>query len=203
MKNLTLALPIVMLASVTPVFAQPNPATQVELLFVQNAEAVVFADSTLTLKGVSPSVIFFSDRPQRVAGHVALPRFLDAWDEGKDNFAEDPPNAALSIVGKGEVTSVVIEIANPQLEGDELSYEIVQILDGELPATGGISSLFIDGLFTESEKQGAAKGAVTGAIFGAAAGDVGTGAAIGAGVGLIGNMGKEGDVIQEPEVTTP
>ena len=54
MKNLTLALPIVMLASVTPVFAQPNSATQVELLFVQNAEAVIFADSTLTLKGVSP-----------------------------------------------------------------------------------------------------------------------------------------------------
>ena len=203
MKSLTLAIPIAMLASVTPVFAQPNPATQVELLFVQNAEAVVFANDTLTLKGISPAVIFFSDRPQRVAGHVTLPRFLDAWDEGADSFAEDPPNAALSIVGEGEITSVVMEIANPQLEGDELSYEIVQILDGELPATGGISSLFIDGLFTENEKQGAAKGAVTGAIFGAAAGDVGTGAAVGAGVGLIGNMGEEGDVIQEPDVTTP
>ena len=203
MRNFNLAMPIAILASFTPVYAQTNPATQVELLFVQNAEEVVFEDNTLTLKGVSPSVIFFSDRPQRVAGHVTLPRFLDAWDEGTDSFAEDPPNAALSIVGEGEVNSVIVEIANPQLEGDELSYEIVRILDGELPATGGISSLFIDGLFTESEKQGAAKGAVTGAIFGAAAGDVGTGAAVGAGVGLVGSMGEEGDVIQEPDVTTP
>ena len=187
MKNLTLALPIAMLAALTPVNAQTDSTTEVELLFVQNAEAVVFEDNTLTLKGISPAVIFFSDRPQRVAGHVALPGFLDAWDEGADSFAEDPPNAALSIVGEGEVTSVIIEIANPQLEGDELSYEIVQVLDGELPATGGVSSLFIDGLFTESEKKGAGKGAVTGALFGAAAGDVGAGAAIGAGVGLLTN----------------
>ena len=98
MKNFTLALPIAILASVTPVYAQPNPTAQVELLFVQNAAAVVFENGTLTLKGVSPAVIFFSDRPQRVAGHVTLPRFLDAWDEGKESFAEDPPNAALSIV---------------------------------------------------------------------------------------------------------
>ena len=187
MKNLTLALPIAMLASVTPVYAQPKPDTQMELLFVQNAAAVVFENGTLTLKGVSPSVIFFSDRPKRVAGHVALPGFLDAWDEGKDSFAEDPPNAALSIVGDGTVTSVIVEIANPQLQGDDLSYEIVQTLEGELPATGGISSLFIDGLFSESEKKGAGRGAVTGAIFGAAAGDAGKGAAIGAGVGLLTN----------------
>ena len=187
MKNLTLSLPIAILAAMTPVYAQQNPTTQVELLFVQNAEAVVYENGTLTLKGVSPSVIFFSDRPKRVAGHVALPGFLDAWDEGADSFAEDPPNAALSIVGDGEVTSVIVEIANPQLEGDELSYEIVQILDGELPATGGVSSLFIDGLFTESEKKGAGRGAVTGALFGAAAGDAGKGAAIGAGIGLLKN----------------
>ena len=187
MKNLTVALPMAMLASVTPVYAQAKPNTTVELLFVQNAEGVVFENGTLTLKGVSPSVIFFSDRPKRVAGHVALPGFLDAWDEGKDSFAEDPPNAALSIVGEGQVTSVVVEISNPQLEGDELSYEVVQILEGELPATGGTSSLFIDDLFTESEKRGAGRGAVTGALFGAAAGDVGAGAAIGAGVGLLTN----------------
>ncbi len=174
------------LASVVAVYAQPNPSTEVELLFVQNAEAVVFEGETLTLKGVSPSVIFFSDRPQRVAGHVALPGFLEAWDEGKDSFAEDPPNAALSIVGEGQVTNVVLELLNPQLQGDELTYN-VQVLEGELPANGGTSSLFIDGLFSEGEKEGAAKGAVTGAIFGAATGNVGEGAAIGAGVGLITN----------------
>ena len=203
MKNLTLALPMAMLAAVTPVYAQQKPNTTVELLFVQNAKGVVFKDETLILKGVSPTVIFFSDRPQRLAGHVVLPGFLRAWEEGKDSFADNPPNATLSIIGEAIVTSAVLEIANPQLRGDELSYEVIQILDGELPSTGGTSSLFIDGLFSDSELRGAGGGAAVGAIFGAATGDVGEGAAIGAGVGLVGNMGKEGDVIQEPDVTTP
>ena len=166
MKNLTLALPMAILASITPAFAQPTATTPTELLFVQNADAVVFENGTLTLKGVSPAVIFFSDRPQRVAGHVILEGFLKAWDEGADSFADDPPNAALSIVGEGEVTSVVIEIANPQLQGDKLSYEVVQVLEGELPATGGTSSLFIDNLFSDSELRGAGRGAAVGAIFG-------------------------------------
>ena len=147
----------------------------------------MFEDDTMTLTGVSPSVIFFSDRPQRVAGHVALAGFLDAWDEGSDSFAEDPPNAALSIVGDGQVTDVVVELANPVLEGDDLTYEIV-ILDGEPPATSGISSLFIDNLFSDDEVRGTARGAAVGALFGAAGGNAGEGAAIGAGVGLLGNM---------------
>ena len=175
MKNLTLALPIAILASVTTVYAQPT-ATTPELLFVQNAEGVVYENETLTLKGVSPAVIFFSDRPKRVAGHVALPGFLDAWDEGKDSFADDPPNAALSIVGNGQVSNLVVEISNPQLQGDELTYN-VRVLEGEPPATGGTSSLFIDGLFSDSELRGAGRGAAVGALFGAATGDAGKGAA--------------------------
>jgi hypothetical protein len=188
MKNLTLALPIAILASVTPVYAEPNPTTP-ELLFVQSAEGVVFEDGTLTLKGVSPAVVFFSDRPQRIAGHVALSGFLKAWDESDDSFADDPPNASLSIVGDGQVSNVVVEISNPQLQGDELTYD-VEIIEGEPPATGGTSSLFIDGLFSGSALQSTGRGAAVGALFGVATGNVGKGAAIGAGVGLVGNMLK-------------
>ncbi len=187
MKNLTLALPMAILASVTPVYAEPNPTTP-ELLFVQSASGVVFEGKTLTLKGVSPAVVFFSDRPQRLAGHVDLSGFLKAWDEGKDSFADDPPNAALSIVGDGQVSNLVVEISNPQLQGDQLTYD-VQILQGKPPATGGTTSLFIDGLFSDRELRGGARGAAVGAIFGAAAGDAGKGAAAGdAGIGLLGNM---------------
>jgi hypothetical protein len=85
-------LPIALLTSVTPVYAEPNSTTSPDLLFVQSAEGVVFEGETLTLKGVSPAVVFFSDRPQRSAGHVDLPGFLKAWNEGTDSFAEDPPN---------------------------------------------------------------------------------------------------------------
>ena len=41
--------------------AEPKPIV-VQALFVQNARAVVFGQGTLTLKGVSPMTVFFSDR---------------------------------------------------------------------------------------------------------------------------------------------
>ncbi|MGW8186526.1 MAG: hypothetical protein ACWGNK_04640 [Desulfobacterales bacterium] len=48
--------------------ADPKPLI-IPVLFVQNAEAVVFGQGTLTLKGVSPMTVFFADRPVRIAGH--------------------------------------------------------------------------------------------------------------------------------------
>jgi hypothetical protein len=159
-----------------------------ELLFVQSAASIESKDSTpatLTLKNVSPTVILFADRPQRVAGHVAMAGFLDAWNEGSDSFSEDPPNANLSILGDGQVTNVVVELLNPQYDGSDLSYE-VKVLEGELPASGGTTALFIDGLFSGGALQSGGRGAALGAIGGAIGGNAGKGAAIGAAVGAVG-----------------
>lgn len=61
-------------------------------------------------------MIFFADRPERMAGHFPVPHFLQMWDEGKDSFKNDPPNANLSILGEKEgATNVVVEITNPSL----------------------------------------------------------------------------------------
>jgi hypothetical protein len=49
----------------------------------------------------------------------------------------------LSTFSKDEVTDVVVVLQNPVLDGDRFSYQ-VEILDGEMPASGGPSSLFID-----------------------------------------------------------
>ena len=94
------------------------------LLFAQNATGVSFDSDTdtLTLKGVSPVVTFFADRPYRVAGHVLLPGFLQLWDEGSDSFRDDPPNASISVVDGKQIQSAVIEIADPEVNGDQLSY---------------------------------------------------------------------------------
>src|SRR5262245_2992908 len=78
----------------------PRPATtpasaSAQLLFVQTARGVSFEDGRLTLHDVSPTTLFFSDRPKRLAGHVTTLRFLADWDDGKDSFASDPPNATL------------------------------------------------------------------------------------------------------------
>ena len=67
----------------------------------------------------------------------------EGWGDGDDSFADDPPNAVLSIFTEDEIHDVVVVLGNPALDGDQMSYN-VEILDGEMPASGGASSLFID-----------------------------------------------------------
>jgi hypothetical protein len=120
-----------------------DAAKQADFLCVQNAQSIHYADGKLTLKGVSPTTIMFSDRPERIAGHMATARFVPFWSKGKDSFLADPPNATLSIVKEDQVNDVVVELRDPELKGHELSYA-VRVLEGKMPAEGGPVSLFID-----------------------------------------------------------
>ena len=118
-------------------------AKQADFLFVQNARAIHFADGRLTLKGISPTTIMFSDRPERIAGHMDTTRFVPFWSQGKDSFLADPPNATLSIVKGQQVEDVVVVLRDPELKGQDLSYQ-VSILEGKMLTEGGPVSLFID-----------------------------------------------------------
>lgn len=51
------------------------------------------AANKLTLTGVSPVTVFFTDPPERIAGNMKTTDFLPFWSEGKDSFKSDPPNA--------------------------------------------------------------------------------------------------------------
>jgi len=125
-----------------------NNAPQVEnieALFVQSAHGLTTSNGTVTFHGLAHATIFFSDRPQRVVGHLSSRKFVDQWGEGEDSFAEDPPNAVLSFLEDGDTVpeEVTMTISDPQLDGDTLTYT-VDILDGMLPASSGPCSLFID-----------------------------------------------------------
>ena len=122
---------------------QVTQADEIEALFVQSATGMAYEKGRLTLTGVSPTTLMFSDRPQRVTGHVPSEEFLDSWGDGDDSFADDPPNAVLSTFHEEEVNDVVVVLQDPALDGDRFSYQ-VEILDGEMPSSGGASSLFID-----------------------------------------------------------
>jgi hypothetical protein len=116
-----------------------------ESMFVQTAQGVSSDGGTLTLEGVTPSTLYFSDRPQRVTGHMATSDFVDLWGAGENSFETDPPNAVLSFLEPGgEVPEdVVVVIREPRLEDGQLSYSI-EVLDGAVPSTAGPVSLFID-----------------------------------------------------------
>lgn len=103
-----------------------------------------FEGDILTLEGV-PLVVYFSDRPVRKAGHMSLESFLEMWDNGKDNFKNDPPNAELAMYQENGDKHSVFVISNPEVKGDEISFkvELLNLKEG-IPKTLGHSTLFID-----------------------------------------------------------
>jgi hypothetical protein len=116
-----------------------------ESMFVQTAEGIVSEGGTLTLRGITPSTLFFSDRPQRVVGHMSTTDFVDLWDEGENSFKADPPNAVLSFLEPGGDVpeDAVVVIQEPVLGNGDLSYSI-DVLEGTVPTQTGPVTLFID-----------------------------------------------------------
>ena len=119
-----------------------------QLLFVQSAATVEVGGGgrTLTLKGLSPTTLFFSDRPVRMAGHYRTEEYLQFWKNGPDSFLKDPPNATLSVFEKGkeELADVVVTLRNPRVSGNDIMYDVT-VISGTMPRTGaGPASLFID-----------------------------------------------------------
>ena len=114
-------------------------------MFVQTARGITSDGTTLTLKEVTPSTLYFSDRPKRIVGHMATTDFVELWAEGDNSFEEDPPNAVLAFLEPGDQVpeDAVIVIREPRLEDGQLSYSI-DALDGTVPAQAGPVTLFID-----------------------------------------------------------
>jgi hypothetical protein len=116
-----------------------------DFLFVQTASAMTFdqATSKLTLEGVGATTLFFTDRPERIAGNMKTTAFIPFWSEGKDSFLSDPPNADLSILEADTLRQVVVVLEGPELNGNRLTYT-VKVVGGEMPEKGSEVSVFID-----------------------------------------------------------
>ena len=114
-------------------------------LAVLNAAGAKLEGGKLTLTGVAPNSIVFADRPVRAAGHVMTEQFIMQWDEGKDSFAKDPPNATVSVLGGdgSKVSDAVVTLKTPKLEGGNLTFDVV-VLEGSLAGSSGPAALFID-----------------------------------------------------------
>jgi hypothetical protein len=124
---------------------QTTPTGPVPSLAVLNAAGAKLEGGKLTLTGVSPNSIVFADRPVRAAGHVATQQFIMQWDEGNDNFAKDPPNATVSVLGGdgSKVSDAVVTLKSPKLEGGNLTFDVA-VLEGSLTGSSGPAALFID-----------------------------------------------------------
>jgi hypothetical protein len=134
------------LSSPFPAAAQSSSSSKkIDFLFVQTAKSLAFdgVNSQLTLEGISPITLFFSDRPERIAGNMQTAVFSPFWAKGKNSFLSDPPNADVSILEGDVLHQVVVVLQDPVLEGDNLTYS-VKVLKGDMPAKGSDVSVFID-----------------------------------------------------------
>ena len=156
-----------------------KPKHEVAYLLVQSSDGFEYDGERMTLHGVSPSTVFFSDRPDRIAGHMPIEKAYEWGQAGGESFLADPPNATLSVLEAGEMGNVVITMSNGIIEGDRLSFD-VKILEGDLPARGGPNTLFIDiigrpltplsvaGMHRRTRRRSLAVGMAVGASVGAA-----------------------------------
>jgi hypothetical protein len=70
-------------------------------------------------------------------------RFVPFRSEGSDSFRKDPPNATLSFLEDETLEDAVVELRDPVLAGNDLSYQI-KTLEGSIPSSAGAISLFVD-----------------------------------------------------------
>ena len=128
--------------------AQPKPAAS--LLFVQMAQKIDYkktdaSSGVMTLYDVPTQTMFFTDRPNRVVGNVPTSAFVSRWttDKGPNGFATNPPNAAVTVFQSDGAKTAIVELSNPRLDGNKLSYDVkvLQGISSTQPAEGVV---FID-----------------------------------------------------------
>jgi hypothetical protein len=83
-------------------------------------------------------------RPVRAAGHTLTAHVVKEWAP-EETFAEDPPNATISVFTKDGtgIRDAVVVLKSAKLDGERLTFE-VDVLERELTGGDGPASLFID-----------------------------------------------------------
>lgn len=114
--------------------AAPDTGSELAYLFVQSAGPTTLVPGegdvhTLTLTEVTAQTLYFSDRPNRVAGTTPTQDIAAGWGQV---FASSAPNGVLvGHLAEGE-EAVVVELREPVYDGEAgtLTYQ-VRILEAE------------------------------------------------------------------------
>lgn len=152
--------------------ATPEADEPVQLLFVQVAESGTATpegnEARISLAHESGQTLYFSDRPERLAGVVDTASFLDELA----TLAADPPNAALVFQTEQAdptLRLVTVELTAPHASAGSIDY-LVRIIDptttgtltaddpslvvDSLPPAFARATLFIDGVGTIPPSNG-------------------------------------------------
>ena len=126
------------------VFAEQaiDDSTKPRYMLVLSATSGSIEGDILTLNGV-PNVLYFTDRPQRITGHMSLNDFVEIWSIGEDNFNSDPPNAALSMLTKDGAKNIVVKLISSQKEDDSIIFKI-ELLKGDFSGSFETATIYVD-----------------------------------------------------------
>ena len=138
---------------------EPNKVSQPTFLYVQTAHSGTLSPEQadgrriLTLNNVSPTTVYFSDRPDRITGNESTEAFIAQWDDGSDSFASNPPNAALDVIGENSQHLAIVELmdATYDAQNKTLKYEIILLdkeSDGTFPTAFNEAAVFIDSTYS-------------------------------------------------------
>ncbi len=119
----------------TPARPEVQISRPIEMLLTQQAASMTFDGKTLTLTGVPPVTTFRVERPERIGGTMSTEQFVKLWNATVAVFKNDPPNAALTVLGPTP-TQVIIELGSVTQNGTTLTYNAT-LLDGDIPSSGG------------------------------------------------------------------
>jgi Pentapeptide repeats (8 copies) len=149
-QTANIALALLLLLAITATAQASNQAlrksrtAKVSLLYVVNAHGASLTrrpngQLMLTLTGVAPDAVWFSDRPVRESGTFPASGLASAWEAF--GFAAQPPNAALDYTDprRGPGHTVILELTHPRYGGGRLSFA-VRIIDPRTMASGNLAS---------------------------------------------------------------
>ena len=144
-RRVAIVLTAIGVLALYPVARLATAQTKPSFLFVQSAKMIDYKDGVMTLHGVPAQTMFFTDRPNRVVGNVPTDKFVARWttDTGPNGFATVPPNAAVTVFQPDGAKTAIVELSNPRLDGNKLSYD-VKVLQGIASAQPAEGVLFID-----------------------------------------------------------
>jgi len=144
-KKVTLVLTAIAVLVLYPAAKLATAQTQPSFLFVQSAKKIDYKDGVMTLHDVPKQTMFFTDRPNRVVGNLPTDKFVARWttDTSPGGFASNPPNAAVTVFQPDGAKTAIVELSNPRLDGNKLSYN-VKVLQGIASVQPAEGVLFID-----------------------------------------------------------
>ena len=124
---------------------------EVSWLYVLRAESGSTQGDRIVFNNADDKLVYFSDRPERLAGTLPLPTLPTLWTRGKESFQKTPPNAALALYENGishegeheEPETVIITLTDVDVSDDEVSFKYA-VIQGTIPNDFGECSIFID-----------------------------------------------------------